>query len=120
MHGNPLLLVCLTTGYLFVNLTIGLLISTRANSQTEALQLGMMSILPSIFLSGYIFPRDTMPLLFYGMSYLVPATYMVDIARGVILRGAGLAELWGDALVLAVMGLVILLLAARRFQRMIV
>ena len=120
MHGNPLLLVCLTTGYLFVNLTIGLLISTRANSQTEALQLGMMSILPSIFLSGYIFPRDTMPLLFYGMSYLVPATYMVDIARGVILRGAGLAELWGDALVLAVMGFMILLLAARRFQRMIV
>jgi ABC-2 type transport system permease protein len=120
MHGNPLLLVCLATGYLFVNLTIGLLISTRAGSQTEALQLGMMSILPSIFLSGYIFPRDTMPLLFYGISYLVPATYMVDIARGVILRGAGLAELWSDALVLALMGFVVLLLAARRFQRMIV
>lgn len=120
MHGNPVLLVCLTTGYLFVNLTIGLLISTRASSQTEALQLGMMSILPSIFLSGYIFPRDTMPLLFYGLSYLVPATYMVDIARGLILRGAGLAELWSNALVLALMGLVILLLAARRFQRMIV
>lgn len=120
MHGSPLLLVLLTTGYLFVNLTIGLLISTRAGSQTEALQLGMMSILPSIFLSGYIFPRDTMPLLFYGLSYLVPATYMVDIARGVILRGAGLAELWDSALVLVLMGLVVLLLAARRFQRMIV
>lgn len=120
MHGNPLLLVCLATGYVFVNLTIGLLISTRANSQTEALQLGMMTILPSIFLSGYIFPRDTMPLIFYGLSYLVPATYMVDIARGVILRGAGLAELWTNAVVLGLMGLVILLLAARRFQRMIV
>ena len=105
---------------MFVNLTIGLLISTRANSQTEALQLGMMTILPSIFLSGYIFPRDTMPLIFYGLSYLVPATYMVDIARGVILRSAGLAELWSNAVLLALMGLVILLLAAHRFQRMIV
>ena len=120
MHGNPLLLVALATGYVFVNLTIGLLISTSANSQTEALQLGMMTILPSIFLSGYIFPRDTMPLFFYGVSYLIPATYMVDIARGVILRGAGLAELWSNALVLAMMGVIILLLAARRFQRMIV
>ncbi len=120
MHGNPLLLVVLATGYVFVNLTIGLLISTSANSQTEALQLGMMTILPSIFLSGYIFPRDTMPLFFYGVSYLIPATYMVDIARGVILRGAGLAELWSNALILSLMGVLILLLAARRFQRMIV
>jgi ABC-2 type transport system permease protein len=120
MHGNPLLLVCLATGYVFVNLTIGLLISTRANSQIEALQLGMMTILPSIFLSGYIFPRDTMPLFFHALSYLIPATYMVDIARGVILRGAGFAELWSNAVILALMGLVILLLAARRFQRMIV
>lgn len=120
MHGNPLLLVSLATGYLFVNLTIGTLISTRANSQIEALQLGMMTILPSIFLSGYIFPRDTMPTLFYLISYLVPATYMVDIARGVILRGAGLAELWSNALVLFLFGVVVLLLAARRFTRMIV
>ena len=80
----------------------------------------MMTILPSIFLSGYIFPRDTMPLFFYGVSYLIPATYMVDIARGVILRGAGLAELRSNALILSLMGVVILLLAARRFQRMIV
>lgn len=120
MHGNPLLLVCLATGYVFVNLTIGLLISTRANSQTEALQLGMMTILPSIFLSGYIFPRDTMPWVFHALSYLVPATYMIDIARGVILRGAGLVELWSNAVVLTLMGVVVLLLAARRFQRMIV
>jgi ABC-2 type transport system permease protein len=84
------------------------------------MQRAMMTMLPSIFLSGYIFPRDTMPLVFYLASYLVPATYMVDICRGVILRGAGLAELWVDAVVLAAMGVVVLLLAARRFTRMIV
>ena len=120
IHGSVLLLVLFSTGYLFVNLTIGTLISTKANSQAEAMQLAMMTMLPSIFLSGYIFPRDTMPLIFYLVSYLVPATYMVDICRGVILRGAGFAELWVDAVVLASMGVVVLLLAAKRFTRMIV
>jgi ABC-2 type transport system permease protein len=120
IHGNALLLIALCTFYLFVNLTVGVLISTKANSQAEAMQLAMMIMLPTIFLSGYIFPRATMPLPFYLASFLIPATYMVNISRGVILRGAGIEELWLDALVMALMGVVILLLAARRFTRMIV
>lgn len=120
IHGNAILLTLLSTCYLFVNLTIGILISTKANSHPEAMQLSMMIMLPSLFLSGYIFPRDNMPLLFYLLSYLVPATYMVDISRGIILRGAGAAELWSDAVVLLFMGVCILLLATRRFRKMIV
>jgi ABC-2 type transport system permease protein len=77
-------------------------------------------MLPSIFLSGYIFPRDTMPVIFYVMSYFVPATYMMNIARGIILRGAGLFELWGNAAMLLTIGLAVLLLAARNFKKMIV
>lgn len=120
IHGSALLLILLSSCYLFVNLTIGILISTKANSQAEAIQLAMMIMLPSIFLSGYIFPRDNMPLLFWGLSHLVPATYMVNISRGVILRGTGVADLWLDALVLFGLGLLVLLLAARRFRSMIV
>ncbi|MGQ0656602.1 MAG: ABC transporter permease, partial [Chromatiales bacterium] len=120
IHGDAVLLTALSTCYLFVNLTIGVLISTKASSQAEAMQLAMMTTLPSIFLSGYIFPRDTMPLVFYLLSYAIPATYMVDISRGIILRGAGVTDLWADALVLAAMGVAVLLLAARRFTRMIV
>lgn len=120
IHGHWPVFLLLSMSYLFVNLAIGLLISTKANSQAEALQLAMMTLLPSIFLSGYIFPRETMPTVFYLLSYCVPATYMVDISRGVILRGAGLAELWSNALVLTAMGVMVLLLAARRFRRMIV
>ena len=120
IHGNAILLVALSTCYLFVNLTLGILVSTKANSQAEAMQLAMMTVLPSIFLSGYIFPRDNMPLIFQAISYLIPASYMINITRGVILRGAGLPELWPDALVLLLMGVVVLLLAARRFTRMIV
>ncbi|MBI2993913.1 MAG: ABC transporter permease [Gammaproteobacteria bacterium] len=120
IHGDALLLTLLSTCYLFVNLTLGILISTKANSHPEAMQLSMMIMLPSLFLSGYIFPRENMPLIFFLLSYVVPATYMVDISRGVILRGAGVTELWIDALVLASMGVCILLFAAKRFQKMIV
>ncbi|CAK0766929.1 ABC-2 type transport system permease protein [Gammaproteobacteria bacterium] len=120
IHGDAILLVTLSTCYLFVNLTIGVMISTKANSQAEAMQLAMMTVLPSIFLSGYIFPRDNMPLIFQAISYLIPASYMINITRGVILRGAGFPELWPDALMLFSMGVCILLLAARRFTRMIV
>jgi ABC-2 type transport system permease protein len=97
-----------------------MLISVRAKTQGEAMQSSMTLMLPSIFLSEYVFPRETMPLIFYGMSYLVPATYMIDIFRGIILRGAGLAQLWPQALALVVMGVTVLLIAARRFSRMVV
>jgi ABC-2 type transport system permease protein len=57
-------------------------------------------MLLSIFLSGFMFPRETMPLWAYVASHFVPATYMIQIARGVILRDAGLAQLWFNGLVL--------------------
>ncbi|MEO5935641.1 MAG: ABC transporter permease [Terriglobales bacterium] len=120
IHGNVLLLLALATLYMFAHLALGMLISSKANSQNDAMQRSMGIMLPTIFLSGYIFPRETMPLIFYGLSFLLPATYMMDIARGIILRGAGFMELWKDALVLAVMGIVILMLAARNFRKMIV
>jgi ABC-2 type transport system permease protein len=120
IHGSVTLLILLSTCYLFAHLAIGLMVSTKANSQAEAMQSAMMTMLPSIFLSGYIFPRDNMPLPFYWLSFCLPATYMIDITRGIILRGAGLAELWSDAFILFGMGLLILMIAARRFKRMII
>jgi len=120
IHGNVVLLFALATLYMFTHLALGMLISSKANSQNEAMQRAMGIMLPTIFLSGYIFPRDTMPLIFYLMSFCLPATYMMDIARGIILRGAGLAELWLNSLVLLVMGVLVLLLAAKNFRKMIV
>jgi ABC-2 type transport system permease protein len=120
IHGNVMLLFGLATLYMFAHLALGMLISSKANSQNDAMQRSMGIMLPTIFLSGYIFPRDTMPLIFYLMSFLLPATYMMDIARGIILRGAGVAELWFSALILLVMGVMVLLVAARNFKKMIV
>jgi drug efflux transport system permease protein len=120
MHGNVLVLGLLTTGYLFVNLAIGVLVSSKANSQAEALQFCLVVMLLSIFLSGFMFPRETMPLWAYAFSYVVPATYMIKITRGVILRGAGLEQLWFNGVVLLAMGIGLLLAAAHRFKKMTV
>jgi ABC-2 type transport system permease protein len=120
IHGSVILLFALATLYMFVHLSLGMLISSKANSQNDAMQRAMGIMLPTIFLSGYIFPRDTMPLIFWLMSFCLPATYMMDISRGIILRGAGLFELWGNALILLLMGIGVLLLAAKNFRKMIV
>jgi ABC-2 type transport system permease protein len=120
IHGNVLVLGALTTGYLFVNLAIGILISTKANSQAEALQLCMMVMLVSIFLSGFMFPRETMPTWAFTVGRIIPATYMIRIARGVILRGAGLEELWLNGVILFAMGAALTLAAAKRFKSMTV
>ena len=120
IHGHTLLLYALACPYLFVNLSIGLLISSKANTQPEAMQMSMMVILPTIFFSGYIFPRETMPLPFYLFSFLVPGTYFVNISRGIILRGAGIVHLWLDGVVLLTMGVALLLLAAKRFQKKVI
>jgi ABC-2 type transport system permease protein len=120
IHGSTILLLFISLPYLFVSLAIGLLVSSKANSQSEAFQLSFLTFMPSIFFSGYIFPRDTMPLPFYILSYFVPASYYINIARGIILRGAGLVHLWSDGLVLLGMGTGLILLAAKRFQKKVI
>jgi len=116
IHGSVLLLAFLSLPYLFVSLSLGILISSKATSQAHAMQLAFLTILPSIFFSGYIFPRETMPKFFYVISYFVPATYFINITRGIILRGATWVHLWSDALALFAMGSLLLIIAARRFH----
>ena len=120
IHGSVILLAFLSLPYLFVSLSLGILISSKATSQANAMQLAFITILPSIFFSGYIFPRETMPKFFYYLSYFVPAAYYINITRGIILRGAGWIHLWSDALVLFLMGAALLIIAARRFHNKII
>src|SRR5579885_2123723 len=109
--------LCRTYSYRF---PLGILISSKAGTQAQAVQLAFLPILPSVFFSGYIFPRETMPWIFHALSYLVPASYFVNITRGIILRGAGLQHLWPDALALFAMGAFLLVIAARRFQNKVI
>jgi ABC-2 type transport system permease protein len=120
IHGSVVLLAFLSLPYIFVSLSLGILISSKANTQSEAMQLAFLTILPSIFFSGYIFPRETMPRFFYVVSYFVPASYFINITRGVILRGAGITHLWLDGLALFAMGSILLVIAARRFHNKVI
>jgi ABC-2 type transport system permease protein len=98
----------------------GLLISVLTQNQMVATQVATMSsMLPSMLLSGFIFPIDNMPWPLKAVSSLVPARYFVAALRGVLLRGNGLSELWFEALALSAFGLLMLSLAIARFKRTI-
>ena len=117
VSGSIPLLLFLSFLFLIPALGIGILISTFAKNQGEALQLSLMTMLLSILLSGFLFPRDSMPLIIYLLSLLIPATYFLEILRGIILRGAGIAALWDEALVLAGFGIFFMVLSALRFKK---
>lgn len=117
INGSLPLLLLLVIPFLVTMLGLGLLISTRARSQQEAIQAAFGTMLPSIFLSGYIFPIDTMPAFFRGISAILPTTYLIEIFRGIILRGAGFTALWRQTLILSVMGLVLISVSALRFRK---
>lgn len=117
INGSLLLLLLLVIPFLITMLGLGLLISTRAQSQQEAMQAAFGTMLPSIFLSGYIFPIDTMPLFFRGISAILPTTYLIEIFRGIILRGAGFQALWKQTLILSIMGLFLITVSALRFKK---
>lgn len=119
IHGSLIMLVVAAFLYIFALLSLGLLVSTRANTQNEAMQMSMTVLLPSIFFSGFIFPRETMPWIFYAISTMLPATYFIELMRAIILRGAGFMEFWRHLLILAVMGGVLFWLCALRFKRKI-
>ncbi len=105
--------------YIFTLLSLGLLVSTRAQNQMQALQMSMTLIMPSVFFSGFIFPRETMPWIFYAIGSLLPTTYFIDLMRAIILRGASLADFWSHLVVLSVMGIGLFVLCALRFRRKI-
>jgi ABC-2 type transport system permease protein len=117
IHGSVLLLLLMSLPFLLTVLGIGLIISTRAHTQAEAFQLAMGTILPSVFLSGYIFQISNMPLFFRAVSAIIPATYYIQVIRGIVLRGSSFSDLWLNALVLTLMGTAAIALAAYAFVR---
>jgi ABC-2 type transport system permease protein len=116
IRGSLLLLLLLVIPFLLAMLGLGLLISTRAQSQQEAIQAAFGTMLPSIFLSGYIFPIETMPVFFQWVSRFIPTTYLIAIFRGIILRGADFTVLWRPTLILSMMAVFFIVVSARRFR----
>jgi ABC transporter DrrB family efflux protein len=119
INGSITLLLALSTLFLFTGLAIGLLISTKAQNQMQALQFAWLIMLPSVLLSGFMFPRDSMPLIMQAIGFVVPATHFMEIMRGIVLRGATLVDLAPEVVTLAVMDLVLFTLSAVRFRKKI-
>lgn len=117
INGNFFTLLALALPFVFTMLGLGLWISTRASTRDASMQMAMATVIPSIFLSGYVFPLDSMPRFFWYVAQVIPTTWMIDAARGVILRGAGWAELKVHALVLWVMAVTLLGLSTRFFRK---
>ncbi len=117
IHGTFLTLMAIAVPFILTTLGLGLWISTKANTTDEAGQLVMGTVMPSIFLSGYVFPVDSMPWVFQQIALAVPTTWLIDASRGVILRGAGWRDLWPHAAVLWTMAAVVLTISALRFHK---
>lgn len=117
INGSVLLLLGLSIIFLFTALAIGLLISTKAQNQMQALQLAWLIMLPSVLLSGFMFPRDSMPAIMRAVGFMVPATHFMEILRGIVLRGATFMDLLPEVVTLAVMGVVLLVLSAVQFHK---
>lgn len=99
------------------NLSLGLLVSTRAQTQFQAMQMAFFLFLPSILLSGFMFPFDGMPIAAQWIAEVLPLTHFVRLIRGVMLRGADLHTLWPDALALVGFTFVMMTLAIARFRK---
>jgi ABC-2 type transport system permease protein len=117
IRGNLVFLFVMALVYLFALLSIGLAISTRAQTQAQAQQMAQMFLLPSIFLSGYIFPAPGLPFVLRWIGRLMPATHMIEIMRGVVLRGAGPAQLWPNVAALVAISVAMVALSVRNFQK---
>lgn len=113
------LVLLLLLGFLFVycSLTIGMLISTFANNQMQAMMVMVLVLLPSILLSGFIFPREAMPPVISALGYFIPLTYFLDIIRGIMLKGVGMSFIWDDVVALSVFTVLILTVAVLRFRK---
>ena len=115
--GSLTLLAWVTLLFLFTSLALGMLISTIARTQLQAMLLTMLVLLPSVLLSGFMFPRATMPPGIHELTYAIPATYFIEILRGLVVRGASGPELMQHILPLAGIGLFLSLVVAIRFRK---
>jgi len=115
--GSILLMVLFGFIYITTALSLGILISTLVKTQQLAMMTAMLvTVLPSVMLSGFIFEIKNMPLVLQGICYIVPAKYFILIIRGILLKGSTLGVLWVEAAFLIAMCVLLLAIASKRFK----
>lgn len=117
MRGSVLLLALECVLYTFVALSLGILISTRAKDQMTAMFMSAMGLLmPVMLLSGFIFPRESMPKVLQWIGAAIPATWFNPVIKGIMIKGVGLDVLWKQTLVLGGMAVLFLALSMKNFK----
>lgn len=117
INGSAVLLLALGGVFLLSSLGLGILVSSVAHTQQEAMFLAFFTMFPAIFLSGFMFPLASMPEVLQALSYGVPLRYFLVIDRGIVLKGNGIDILWPEVAALAVLGVLILGVASARFRK---
>ena len=117
INGSVPLLLGLSALFLVTALAMGILISSVATTQHEALLVTFATMLPTIYLSGFIFPIEAMPGWLQALSYVIPARYAMVIMRGIILKGVGLQILLDQVIAVLIFSTVVVVLAATRFRK---
>ncbi len=117
VRGSLWLITFVSALFLLTSLGIGLLASTFANTQQEAMLVVWMTLLPALFLSGFFFPLEAMPQILQWISYLIPLRYYLVVIRSLLLKDIGLSAIGGDVIALAVFGLLLMTAASMRFRK---
>ena len=117
IQGELSLLLWLGMLFVLCSLSIGMLISTFAKNQLQAMQFTIFILLPSVLLSGFMFPVEAMPNWIRSISMLLPLSYFLRIDRGIILKGIGIEYIWQDSVALVIFLVVILLTAVKKFKK---
>lgn len=115
--GSLVTLTLMSVPFVLASLGLGLLISTIAQTQGQALQFTLLILMPSILLSGYVSPRETMPGWLYLISSALPATHYIQITRGIIIRGAGFGDLTTPFYALCLIAAILISAATTRFRK---
>ncbi len=117
IRGNLGLLYLITAPFIIASLALGLFVSTVVRTQVQAMQLSFVFILPTVLLSGFMFPREAMPAVAQWLGAVFPITYYLRVLRGILLKGAGIDAMWRDTLALAAFAIVLIAFSVRRFQK---
>jgi ABC-2 type transport system permease protein len=118
LKGSIVLLFALAALFILTTLGLGLFVSTISHTQQQAMMTAQFFVFfPMLFLSGFTFPIENMPVPIQVVTYIIPLRYFLEIIRGVVLKGVGIETLWPQALALLLIGITVLSLAVSRFQK---
>ena len=117
IQGSIILLLAESVLFIMVALSLGILISTLTNSQQVAMMISLVALmLPTILLSGFIFPIENMPVILQALCQFMPPKWFITIIKSIMLKGVGLSYIWKETLVLVIMMSVFILLSVRKFK----